>query len=354
MAGDIFLLGSTSWRIRRVESGRGAGRGRARAPPTMPFWHGEGPARTARAVARRSPRCARIAAGAATSPSRALRAGSADECELERGGAEQACDYVVEGARRSARVPTQHTRRRRALLRRSAAACSSSSTRRSARASTAPGAWRCARSSAAPSTSSCRRRRPTTAILLSIGPQHSFPLDAIFGFLTPPRVEETLVQAALQSPMWETRWRWNATRALAVLRFTGRQAHAAAALAHARGRPAWPRCSPRRPAARTTTAAMREDIGAARSSAGERDDARLPAGGDGRRGAEALLSACAPARSSRWRASVVPWAHASELHAVHLPRRRAARGAPLARGRGAPRAARGIVEGRIGGLDPER
>src|SRR5207344_1067956 len=59
------------------------------------------------------------------------------------------------------------------------------------------------------------------AILLSIGPQHSFPLDAIFGFVSPGVVEETLVQAALQSPMWETRWRWNATRALAVLRFTG-------------------------------------------------------------------------------------------------------------------------------------
>src|SRR5439155_26542 len=56
------------------------------------------------------------------------------------------------------------------------------------------------------------------AILLSIGPQHSFPLDAIFGFVTPGIVEETLVQAALQSPMWEPRWRWNATRSLAVLR----------------------------------------------------------------------------------------------------------------------------------------
>src|SRR5205807_10661917 len=59
------------------------------------------------------------------------------------------------------------------------------------------------------------------AILLSIGPQHSFPLDAIFGFVTPAVVEETLVQAALQSPMWATRWRWNAVRSLAVLRFTG-------------------------------------------------------------------------------------------------------------------------------------
>ncbi|HUS63083.1 MAG TPA: DEAD/DEAH box helicase, partial [Kofleriaceae bacterium] len=59
------------------------------------------------------------------------------------------------------------------------------------------------------------------AILLSLGPQHSFPLDAIFGFLHPLTIEETLVQAALQAPMWGTRWRWNVTRALAVLRHTG-------------------------------------------------------------------------------------------------------------------------------------
>jgi ATP-dependent Lhr-like helicase len=59
------------------------------------------------------------------------------------------------------------------------------------------------------------------AVLLSLGPQHSFPLAAIFEFLHEHAVDEALTQAALQSPMWETRWRWNATRSLAVLRQMG-------------------------------------------------------------------------------------------------------------------------------------
>src|SRR5205823_8975438 len=46
MAGDIFLLGNTSWRIRRVEQGRVRVENAAGAPPTIPFWLGEAPART--------------------------------------------------------------------------------------------------------------------------------------------------------------------------------------------------------------------------------------------------------------------------------------------------------------------
>jgi ATP-dependent Lhr-like helicase len=55
-------------------------------------------------------------------------------------------------------------------------------------------------------------------ILLSLGPQHSFPLESIFEYLSPGSVEETLAQAALQAPMFQVRWRWNATRALAIPR----------------------------------------------------------------------------------------------------------------------------------------
>src|SRR3970282_2240471 len=48
MAGDIFLLGSTSWRIRRIESAAGAVRVEDAhgAPPTIPFWLGGAPSRT--------------------------------------------------------------------------------------------------------------------------------------------------------------------------------------------------------------------------------------------------------------------------------------------------------------------
>ena len=48
------------------------------------------------------------------------------------------------------------------------------------------------------------------AIVLSLGPQHSFPLDDVFGYLKPETARETLIQALLPAPMFQTRWRWNA------------------------------------------------------------------------------------------------------------------------------------------------
>ena len=45
--GDIFLLGNQSWRIRRVEAGKLRVEDAQGAPPTIPFWVGEAPARTA-------------------------------------------------------------------------------------------------------------------------------------------------------------------------------------------------------------------------------------------------------------------------------------------------------------------
>ena len=57
-------------------------------------------------------------------------------------------------------------------------------------------------------------------IVVSLGERHSFPLDSIFGYLHPNTLREVLVQSVLQAPMFATRWRWNATRSLALLRFT--------------------------------------------------------------------------------------------------------------------------------------
>jgi ATP-dependent Lhr-like helicase len=56
------------------------------------------------------------------------------------------------------------------------------------------------------------------ALVLSLGPSHSFPLDDVFRYLNPKTVRETLVQAVLDSPIFETRWRWTTTLALAVPR----------------------------------------------------------------------------------------------------------------------------------------
>src|SRR6185503_5430702 len=56
------------------------------------------------------------------------------------------------------------------------------------------------------------------AIVLSLGPQHSFALDEVFDYLHPDRARDLLVQALLAAPMFGTRWRWNAARSLLLSR----------------------------------------------------------------------------------------------------------------------------------------
>ena len=58
-------------------------------------------------------------------------------------------------------------------------------------------------------------------IVISLGEQHAFPLEIVFEFLRPETVEDVLTQALLRAPMFTARWRWNASRALAILRFRG-------------------------------------------------------------------------------------------------------------------------------------
>src|SRR4029450_9909495 len=131
-----------------------------------------------------------------------------------------------------------------------AAGCSSWYTRPSAVASIAPSGWRCPSPSWSASTSSCRRGPPTRdialalamrkrfcasfnfelqaaatddGIVLSLGAQHSFPLDSVFSMVRRATLADDLAQAALAAPMFSNRWRWNASRALAVLRFEAGQ-----------------------------------------------------------------------------------------------------------------------------------
>ena len=59
------------------------------------------------------------------------------------------------------------------------------------------------------------------AIVLSLGTQHSFPLEEVFRYLHSNTVRDLLVQALLDAPMFPIRWRWNATRALALPRQRG-------------------------------------------------------------------------------------------------------------------------------------
>ena len=59
------------------------------------------------------------------------------------------------------------------------------------------------------------------ALMLSLGPQHSFPLSDVFRYLHPETTRDVLVQAFLDAPVFKTRWRWNTTISLAVPRARG-------------------------------------------------------------------------------------------------------------------------------------
>ena len=174
-------------------------------------------------------------------------------------------------------------------------------------------------------------------IVLSLGPQHSFPLETVFEMLRArATLEELLTQAALQAPMFETRWRWNATRVARAAALPGRQARPAAAPAHARGGsagrgvpgadrlPGQPRRRapieiPDHPLVRET---MRDCLIEAMDADGPARRARARS-----RAAQIRRVARETPEPSR------VLARDPERQPVRLPRRRAARGAPRARGR---------------------
>jgi ATP-dependent helicase Lhr and Lhr-like helicase len=218
MAGDIMLLGNTSWRIRRVEPGRVRVEDAAGAAPTIPFWLGEGPARSrelsAEVAALREDVARAHARG--DDPVASLEV----DCALDRRGAELLRDYVLAGAAVLGAVPTQA----RVIAERFFDDAGGMQL-----IIHAPFGGRINRAwGMALRKRFCRSfdfelqaAATDDGIVLSLGPQHSFPLETVFSMLRAEDVEELLVQAALQAPMFETRWRWNAMRSLTLLRSRG-------------------------------------------------------------------------------------------------------------------------------------
>ncbi len=213
-SGDIFQLGNASWRVLRVEPGIVRVADAKGAPPSLPFWLGEAPGRTrelAAAIGTLREECAaRGAEGAAF-----LRSHCGDA--LPEGGAVQIADYVEAGRRALGGVPTP----RRVILERFFDESGGMQLVVHAPfGSRINRAWGLA----------LRKRfcvgfgfelqaaANEEAIVLSLSPQHSFELEEVFDYLHPDSARGVLVQALLASPLFETRWRWNAQRSLLLER----------------------------------------------------------------------------------------------------------------------------------------
>ncbi len=229
LKGDIVLLGNMSWRIRRIESaGRILVEDAHGAPPSIPFWLGEAPARTeelSQQIGELRQRISELAPNTVPgfvnqkSPE-VLRATEwlKRECGLDDSGAEQAIEYVVTGRTVLGAVPTMKTIIAERFFDEGGGMQLVIHAPFGARINKAWGL-------------SLRKRfcvsfnfelqasATDNGLNICLAEQHSFPLADVFNFLHESTVKEVLQQAALLSPLLETRWRWDANRSLALLRY---------------------------------------------------------------------------------------------------------------------------------------
>ena len=236
LAGDIMLLGNTSWRIKGIEAGKVRVEDAQGAPPNIPFWRGEAPSRTIelstevsllrQEIAQRASGAGHVASGgqdlsnaplaSRLSPLAWLR----QECALDQRGAEQAVCYVLAGQAVLGTVPTQETIVAERFFDESGGMQLVIHAPFGGRINRA---WGLALRKRFCVTFDFELQAAATdnGIVISLGERYSFPLESVFGYLHSHSVREVLVQALLQAPMFMTRWRWNASRALVLLRFAG-------------------------------------------------------------------------------------------------------------------------------------
>ena len=231
-AGDIVLLGNTSWRIRRVEgkSGRVLVEDAHGAPPTVPFWLGEAPARTEELschvadLRREISQRLRDVSAVGFSPSQPQVAETIawlkEECGLDDSGAEQMIEYILQGRAVLGDVPTQDTVIAERFFDEGGGMQLVIHAPFGGRINKA---WGLALRKRFCRSFNFELQAAATdnGLNIALAEQHSFPLGDVFHFLNADSVQPILEQAALASPIFGTRWRWDANRALALLRFQG-------------------------------------------------------------------------------------------------------------------------------------
>ncbi len=232
MAGEVMLLGNTSWRIRRIEgkSSRILVENAHGAPPGIPFWRGEAPARTAelsfqlgelrKEISDRLPGVVPVEGWRNLPVVAEAVSWLREECGLDLSGAEQFIQYILEGRAVLGDVPTQATIIAERFFDEGGGMQLIIHAPFGGRINKAWGL--------ALRKRFCRgfnfelqAAATDNGLNIALAEQHSFPLADVFQFLASESMPPILEQAALASPIFQTRWRWDATRALALLRFQG-------------------------------------------------------------------------------------------------------------------------------------
>jgi ATP-dependent Lhr-like helicase len=214
--GDVFLLGTHSWRIRRVEPGTVRVVDAQGAPPSVPHWQGEAPGRTRELSEEVSALRQAVADAEPTEAKRWL----AQECGIGKAPADMIVGYLRAGLAALGALPTMNVIILERFFDEAGGMQLVGHAPFGARVNRAFGL-------------ALRKRFCVTfdfelqaaasdnAILLSLGPQHSFPLDRVPNFLASKTVEQVVRQAVLTSPLFQARWRWNLNTSLTILRMRG-------------------------------------------------------------------------------------------------------------------------------------
>lgn len=230
LAGDVMLLGNNSWRIRRVQASKVIVEDAHGAAPNIPFWRGEAPARTnelsrhvselRRELDERTQQLTHQPEAFAADASRSVLEWLQSECSVDQAGAEQVLEYVLAGRAVLGCVPTQKTVVAERFFDEGGGMQLILHAPFGGRINKA---WGLALRKRFCRTFNLELQAAATddGINISLGERHSFPLADVFRFLHGASLEEVLKQAVLPSPIFGARWRWDASRSLALLRFQG-------------------------------------------------------------------------------------------------------------------------------------
>ena len=219
LAGDVFQLGNTSYRILRVERGTVRVEDAKGAPPGIPFWLGEAPGRTdelSRAVSRLNETIAN-ALGHSDHASVRLHL---EAMGLEPAAADQIVEYLGAAHGALGALPTDRT----VIIERFFDESGGMQlVIHSPFGSRINRAWGLALRKRFCRTFNFELQAAAIedAIVLSLATSHSFDLAEVARYLSSGSVRPLLIQALLDAPMFATRWRWNASIALALPRFRG-------------------------------------------------------------------------------------------------------------------------------------
>ncbi len=226
LAGDVFQLGNTSYRILKIEAGRVRVEDAQGMPPSIPFWLGEAPGRSDElsfAVARLRGEIDQRLASAESQAAERLQPvidWLADTPGIPREAAQQIVEYLARARAALGALPTQ---RRLIMERFFDESGGTQLVIHSPYGSRINRAWGLALRKRFCRTFNFELQAAATedAIILSLSTSHSFALDEVWRYLHSASAEQVLIQALLDAPLFGVRWRWIATTALALPRMAG-------------------------------------------------------------------------------------------------------------------------------------